>query len=180
MNKIFKIASIVTITLFIFSCNTEKSLQQYLVETQDKSGFIKFDIPTSFLQPKAGDVSEEVSETLKSIRKINLLLLKAKPENKDAYETEKNELKKIFKNKTYKSLISMKAKGMNVKIYYTGKTDQIDEVIAFGYSEEVGVGVARLLGNNMNPTAIIKIMDDIKMDNSSLNLESLSGVFSGK
>lgn len=180
MKKSIKITTLFVITLFIFSCNHQKTLQEYLVETQDKTGFIKFDIPTSFLQPKDGNVSDEVSATLKSIRKINLLMLQAKADNMDTYEAEKKELKEIFKNKDYKTLMSMKAKGMNVKVYYTGETDQIDEVIAFGYSEKVGVGVARLLGDNMNPGAIIQIMDKIKMDESNLNLESITGIFSEK
>ena len=99
--------------------------------------------------------------TLKSIRKVNVVALPIKG-NEDNYETEKNKLKNIFKdNKEYKSLMSMKAKGMKVNLYYTGDTDSIDEVIAFGYGEKAGVGVARLLGDNMNPAKIIEMMNNI-------------------
>ena len=72
----------------------------------------------------------------------------------------------------------MKAKGMNVKVYYTGDTDSLDEVIAFGYSKEAGVGVARLLGENMNPAKVIEMMNSVNMDAN--NLESFSTIFAGK
>lgn len=180
MKKTAYLLTLFAITIFFSSCNNGKSLQEYLVEAQDKSGFIKFDVPTSFLQPNEEFVSKEVKETLNSIRKINILMLQAKEDNLARYEAEKAELKTIFKNEDYKSLMSMKSNGMNIKLYYTGKTDEIDEVIAFGYGEKVGVGVARLLGDNMNPGAIVNMLDKIKMDPSNLNLNQFSGIFSEK
>ena len=180
MKRIFTLLAIVAVTLFTSSCKNEKTIQGYLVESQDKAGFIKFDVPTSFLQLKNEDVSDEVKATLKSIRKINIAALPINTDNKAEYEAEKLELKKILKNDDYKSLMSMKAKGMNVNIYYTGKTDAIDEVIAFGYGEKVGVGVARLLGDNMNPAAVIQMMENIKIDGDNLNLKQFSAIFEGK
>ena len=69
----------------------------------------------------------------------------------------------------------MKTKGMNVKIYYTGDTDSIDEVIAFGYNKEAGVGVARLLGENMNLAKVIEMMNSINIDGD--NIEKSFGSF---
>ena len=65
--------------------------------------------------------------------------------------------------------MAMKAQGMNVKVYYSGDTDAIDEVIAFGYNKDTGVGVARLLGENMNPAKVIEMMNSVNMDGSNLN-----------
>lgn len=180
MKKLTILFSLAFLVLFASSCKNEKSLQNYLVESQDKSGFIAIDIPTSFLQVKSDDVSEEVKETLKSIRKVNVVALPIKG-NEITYEVEKTKLKDIFKdNKDYKSLMTMKAKGMNVSLYYTGDTDSIDEVIAFGYGKEVGVGVARLLGDNMNPEKIIEMMNNIKIDADNINLDQFSAIFKGK
>ncbi|WP_158837579.1 DUF4252 domain-containing protein [Polaribacter sp. L3A8] len=180
MKNITKIFSLLLLVLMITSCKNEKSLQGYLVESQEKTGFITVDIPTSFLQLKSEAVSEDVKETLKSIRKINVVALPFKG-NEPTYEIEKTTLKSIFKdNKEYKSLMSMKTKGMHVNLYYTGNTDSIDEVIAFGYGDEVGVGVARLLGDHMNPAKIIAMMNNIKFDKDNLDLEKFSAIFSGK
>ena len=180
MKNITKILSLLLLVLMITSCKNEKSLQGYLVESQEKSGFITVDIPTSFLQLKSEVVSDEVKETLKSIRKVNVVALPIKG-NEAAYEVEKTKLKSIFKdNEDYKSLMSLKAQGMNVSLYYTGDTESIDEVIAFGYGNEIGVGVARLLGDNMNPAKIIEMMNNVKFDGDNVNLEQFRAIFKGK
>ncbi|OAD40856.1 DUF4252 domain-containing protein [Polaribacter atrinae] len=180
MKNITKIFSLLLLIFMITSCKNEKSLQGYLVESQEKTGFITVDIPTSFLQLKSDAVSEEAKETLKSIRKVNVVALPIKG-NEAAYEVEKTKLKSIFKdNEDYKSLMSLKAKGMHVSLYYTGDTESIDEVIAFGYGEEVGIGVARLLGDHMNPAKIIEMMNSVKLDGDNVNLEQFSAIFSGK
>lgn len=178
MKKLTTICSLVFLVLFASACKNEKSLQSYLVESSGKDGFYTGDLPVgSLLTPKA-DVSDEVKETIKSIKKINVVFLKKTDDNTADYEAEKAKLKNIFTSDEYKSLGSVKAKGMNVKVYYTGNTDSLDEVIAFGYSKEAGVGVARLLGENMNPAKVIEMMNSVKMDAS--NLESFSTIFKGK
>jgi len=150
------------------SCKNEKSLQKYLVETSGKEGFITGDIPVSSLISAKADVSEEIKETIKSVQKINVAFLQKTTENQALYETEKNTLKNIFTNNNYKSLGKMKAQGMNVTLYFTGETDAIDEIIAFGYSNEVGVGVARLLGKNMSPAKMLEMMNYINVNQESM------------
>jgi len=181
MKNIIKIPSLLLfLLLLITSCKNEKSLQKYLVESQGKREFITVDIPTSFLQLKSDNVSEDVKNTLKSIRKVNVVALPING-NEVAYEVEKATLKELFTdNKEYKSLMSMKAQGMHVNLYYTGDTDSIDEVIAFGYGKKAGVGVARLIGANMNPAKIIEMMNSIKIDEDNVNLKQFSSIFNGK
>lgn len=176
MKKITTLCTLVFLVLFATSCKNEKSLQSYLVDSSGKEGFFTGDLPVSSVLSTKADVSDDVKETVKSIKKINVAFLKKTEDNEVAYETEKAKLKNIFSdNDNYKSLMAMKAKGMNVKVYYTGDTDAIDEVIAFGYNKDAGVGVARLLGENMNPAKIIEMMESVKMDGS--NLESFSAIF---
>ena len=179
MKKLTILCSLVFLVVFASACKNEKSLQSYLVEANDKAGFSSIDVPvSSVLSPKA-DVSDDVKETIKSIKKINVVFLKKTQENKTVYETEKATLKNIFKdNNDYKTLSSMKMKGMNVNLYYSGETDSIDEIVAFGYSQELGVGVARLLGENMNPAKIMEVVSDMNMDLD--NLGGLSAIFKGK
>lgn len=176
MKKITTVLTLVIMALMFSSCQ-QMSLQSYLVSAQEKQGFITFDAPTSFLQLKNEDVSKEVKETIASIKKINVVALPYKG-NEDAYETEKTEIKSILSNsKKYKSLMSMKMQGVNMKVYYTGDPESIDEVIAFGYNKEMGLGIARLLGENMNPSKIMSMMNDIKLDPSNLNLGNLNAAF---
>lgn len=172
--------SIKLVTLFLFvvlasSCKNEKSLQSYLVETSGKEGFMTGDIPVNSLISAKADVSDEIKETMKSVKKINVAFLAKTADNDAQFEAEKNTLKTIFTNKEYKSLGKMKAQGMNVTVYYTGDTDSLDEVIAFGYSNEVGVGVARLLGENMNPAKMIEMLNNITMDED--NIKNVGNIF---
>ena len=117
----------------------------------------------------------EIKETIKSVKKINVVFLAKTAKNQTIYEAEKNTLKNIFTNKDYKSLGKMKAQGMNISVYYTGETDSLGEVIAFGYSNEVGVGVARLLGENMNPVKMLEMLQNITIDES--NVKNISSMF---
>ncbi|WP_405566872.1 DUF4252 domain-containing protein [Polaribacter sp. Asnod6-C07] len=179
MKKLTQICALVFLVLFASSCKNEKSLQSYLVDTSGKEGFYTGDLPVSSVLSAKADVSDDVKETIKSIKKINIAFLPKTEDNTVTYETEKAKLKNIFKdNDEYKSLMVMKAQGMNVKVYYSGDTDAIDEVVAFGYGDKNGVGVARLLGENMNPAKVIEMMNSVKMDSG--NLESFSAIFKGK
>ena len=181
MKNITKIVSFIVLAFMLTSCKNEKSLQQYLVDTSGKEGFYTGDLPvSSVLSPKA-DVSEDVKETIKTIKKINIAFLPKTADNSSDYETEKDKLKNIFKdNNNYKNLMSMKMKGMNVKVYYSGETDSVDEIIAFGYNKEAGVGVARLLGENMNPAKIVEVMNKVNMDADNSAFKNFTKMFNKK
>ena len=176
MKKLTTVFSFLFVVLLISSCKNDKSLQNYLVDTSGKEGFYTGDIPvSSVLSPKA-DVSENVKETMQSIKKINVVFLPKTAANEISYETEKAKLKEIFKdNQDYKSLMAMKLKGMNVSIFYSGKTEAIDEIVAFGYGDQNGVGVVRLLGDDMDPSKVIKMLSNVEMDQNSLG--SLGNIF---
>ena len=161
----------------ICSCKNEKTLQEYLVESQEKTGFIAVDVPTSFLQLKSEDVSEDVKLTLESIRKISVAFSSSYISS-FPFIGKATTLKSIFKDNTeYKNLMSMKVKGLHVTIFYKGNPASIDEVIVFGYGKKVGVGVARLLGNKMNPAKIIEMVSTVKIDTEKLNREQFSAIF---
>ena len=171
MKKIATLFSLVLLVLFASSCKKEQSLQSYLVDASGKEGFYTGDLPVSSVLSAKADVSDEIKETIKSIKKINFVFLPKTADNTLTYEVEKEKLTTIFKrNEAYKSLMSVKVKGMNVNMYYSGDTENIDEVIAFGYGENTGVGVARLLGENMNPLKIIENLSstDFNEDNPAL------------
>ena len=177
MKKITTVLALFVLAVFATSCDNRQTLQEYLVASQEKTGFMTVDIPINFIKPKSLDVSQDVQETIKSIRKVNLVALPYQG-NEDAYETEKQALKDIFKdNDKYKSLMRMNTQGIKMNIYITGSADAIDEVIAFGYANEKGVGVARILGEDMDPSKIIDMMNNITIDGDGLNLKKFNLAF---
>ena len=118
MKKIFSILSILSIVFLVSSCKNEKSLQSYLVEKSGKEGYFTGDIPVSSVITPKSDVSDDVKETLKSVKKLNVVFLQKTKDNDSEYEAEKTKLNEIFKdNDTYKSLGRMKMKGKLFKLY---------------------------------------------------------------
>ncbi len=179
MKKITTLIIALVVSFSFTSCN-EDSLQGYLVKSQEKSGFITFDVPASILQIKTDDVSEATKATLNTLKKINIVALPFNNDNGEAVKTEKALLDKIFKGSEYKSLMRFTEQGIKVNLLYTGNGDEIDEVIAYGYSSKFGVGIARILGDNMNPSDIMKMMNEVKFDSSGIDLKQFSAIFSEK
>ena len=162
---------ILTVLALFVSCNQQKTIQTYIVENQDKPGFMSVDLPMSLIQLKTDKVPLDVKDAYESIKKVNVLGLPYL-NNNEAYETEKKEISLILNNSTlYKNLVKMDMNGMSVSIYYNGDANDINEVIVFGYSKKIGVGVARVIGNHMNPSEITQMAEYLKIDPNQLNLQ---------
>ena len=163
------------LALFI-SCNQQKTVQTYIVEKQDKPGFMSVDLPMSLIELNTDKAPLDVKNAYKSINKVNVLGLPYL-NNNEAYEIEKNNLSLILNNSTlYKKLMKMDMMGLKVSIYYNGDASDINEVIVFGYSKKTGVGLARVIGENMNPSEIIKMIEYLKIDSSKLGLQQFKQV----
>ena len=166
-----KAVIILTVLAIFVSCNQQKTIQTYIVEKQDKPGFMSVDLPMSLIQLNSDKVPLDVKDGYESIKKVNVLGLPYL-NNNEAYETEKKEISLILNNSTlYKNLMKMDMNGMSVSIYYNGDANDINEVIVFGYSKKIGVGVARVIGNHMNPTKITQMAEYLKIDPNQLNLQ---------
>ncbi len=176
IKRIAAVLSSITLVFLLASCNDE-SLQSYLVESQEKSGFITFDLPASILQLRSDSVSEETKKALNSLKKISIVALPFN-DNAKELEIERNQIEAILKKSKYISLMRMREKEVKINLYYTGSEDAIDEVIVFGYSEKRGVGIARIIGENINPSEIIKMMKYVKFDSDNINLEKFTAIFS--
>ena len=166
-----KAVVILTVLAIFISCNQQKTIQTYIVEKQDKPGFMSVDLPMSLIQLNSDKVPLDVKDGYESIKKVNVLGLPYL-NNNEAYEIEKKAISLILNNSTlYKKLMKMDMNGMSVSIYYNGDANNINEVIVFGYSKKVGVGVARVIGNHMNPTKITQMAEYLKIDPNQLNLQ---------
>jgi hypothetical protein len=171
-------AVIILFVLVLFiSCNQQKTVQTYIVEKQDKPGFMSVDLPMSLIELNTDEAPLDVKNAYKSINKVNILGLPYL-NNNEAYEIEKNNLSLILNNSTlYKKLMKMDMKGMKVSIYFNGDASDINEVIVFGYSKKIGVGLARVIGDNMRPSKIIKMLEYLKIDSSKSGLQQFKKVF---
>ncbi len=178
MNKIFSKFTLVLIIAFtVVSCNSKQSLQKFFVDNQNNDNFIVLDVPSSTLLNLSSEMTEEDKKTVESFRKINVLALQnEKDKNKDLYATSKSTLKSIFKDdKKYIPLIQSNSKYGSFDVYYEGTDDAIDEVIVFGYAEDKGLLVARVIGDHMDIGKISKVVNKIKPNKEGFS--SLTSLF---
>jgi len=177
--KSFKFLYALLCVAVLASCNNEQSLQKYYVENQEDTDFLALDIPTSMFTNSSSFEAEQ-KETMESIKKINVLALK-KEENPSKFEEEKVKLDEIFKDDKYQLLMRYGGGNRKAALYFTGDDDAIDELIVYGYNDNQGLGVARVLGENMNPEKIMKLMKSLKEDNIDVDgFKKLGEIFGNK
>ena len=175
MTKLKSILVVVT-ALMLFSCNDEKSLQKYYVENQEDSDFLALDVPTSMFT-NAESLAPEQKETLESIKKINVLAMKAE-DNPTRFAEEKEKLDEIFTDEKYQLLMKYGGGDRKAALYFTGDDDAIEELIVYGYDNEKGLGVARILGDDMNPAKIAEMLKNFDGNNINVSgIKNIAGIF---
>ncbi|TRO66648.1 DUF4252 domain-containing protein [Christiangramia sabulilitoris] len=174
--KTIKILFGIFLIAVLSSCNDGKSLQKYYVENQEDSDFLALDVPTSMFT-NSESLDAEKKATLESIKKINVLALK-REDNPEKFEEEKLKLDEIFQNEKYQLLMKYGGSGRKAALYFTGEEDAIDEIIVYGYDNEQGLGIARVLGEDMNPEKIMEMMKSLDEDNIDVEgIKSFSKMF---
>lgn len=141
----------------LVSCG-ERSLQQYLVDKQDDDKFVKMDIAASLLEGRNSSFTPEQREILHTIKKVNVVAYPIKNNDTADYEKERQELKTILGQDRYKELTRIKSNEWDATLKYTGDEDAIDEVIVFASDDRRGFAVFRVLGDNMRPDQMLKLM----------------------
>jgi len=165
---------LILVALTLFGCSNDKSLQRYLVDKQDDDKFLKVDVATSLLQSDSNSFTQEQKDILETVKKVNVVAYKIQNDNLAEYETEKEKLASIMNQDKYKTLIKFGSNNRGATLKYLGEEDAIDEVIVFASDVEKGFAVFRLLGENMRPDQMIKLMSSI--DNGDIDVSKLSGI----
>lgn len=174
MKYLKQIAILTLVVLSFTACSNEKSLQKYMVEKQDNDKFLKVDIATSLIDNKSNNLTQEAKDILKTIKKINVVAYPIKNDDSLSYEVEKEEVIKILNNENYKTLIRFGSPSRGATVKYVGEDDAIDEFIVFASDEEKGFTVFRLLGDNMKPDQMLKLMNSV--EKGDLDISQLNGI----
>jgi hypothetical protein len=173
MKKIYITLGILLMVLS--GCNNGPSLQKYFISKQDNANFLSLDVPTSIISLKEGASNENI-ETLRSIKKVNLLMFKLNEENKTAFEEEKSEALKVLTNKKLNELMRANHEGTQLRVVYIGDEETVDEFIVFAANDEAGFGLARVLGNQMEPHKIMALLKDFdQMDKENPIFSQIEG-----
>lgn len=171
-----KLILIIILASSIISCKNEKSLQQFIVNQQEKSEIISFDIPASMLALKDEMQTSDNLNTLKSIKKANVLAFKIDDTNKDVYLSEKEQLKNILKQEKYAELMRFGKSSKGVKVHMVGSDESIAELIVFANDDELGWLLVRILGSNMQPEKIMQVVSKMDFDNSDIDVSKLKDI----
>lgn len=173
--KLIAVSAVIMATLA--SCDNDPTVQSYYVDSQEKEGFISTTIPKTVLGIDEKTLSPKSQEAYNSVSKVNLLVLPATDDKKDMVKKEAEKFNKIIMDSNYKTLMTHNAEGMKIRLVYDGDSDSIDEIIAFGSSEEMGMGVARVMGKDMNLGSIMNMMKEL--DGKNVNPANIKGILGG-
>lgn len=165
--------SVLIFSIMLIACS-EPSLEKYYVDHQEKDNFIVMNIPSSMFVETGSELSKEEKATLEQVEKANILAFPVTKENKVVFEKEKAKVEKILKDEKYKLLIKMGTPDKQFRLMYLGDPNAIDEMIVYGSSDEAGFGVARILGDDMNPKAIIELVKSL--GDKNLNIEGMENL----
>ncbi|SEM23947.1 protein of unknown function [Aquimarina amphilecti] len=162
MKNIIKLTLAICGMLFI-SCNSETSLQRYFVDHQSDADFVAVDLATSLLdaRTKKVNLSDDEREALESIKKVNFLAMPLKEGTKTRYEEEKAKINTILDANKYETLMRFGSNGTKAVLKFQGEEDNIDEMIVFASNGERGLALVRVLGDDMKPGNVAKLMNAI-------------------
>ena len=91
MKSLLKVIGLIMAIAFVFiAYDSHPSLQKYYIDSKENSEFISIDLPVSILQLKDEDVSEDIKNILKTIKKVNFLALELKESNEALFASEKD------------------------------------------------------------------------------------------
>ncbi|WP_127845686.1 DUF4252 domain-containing protein [Psychroflexus aestuariivivens] len=152
------IFSLLVSVILLSSCSSEPSLQKYLVDKDSNRHFITASVSSDLLVPNFEKLKVEEQESIKKIRKINMLALKSNVEEVD-FEGEKTKVLEILKKSEYKSLIEFNGQDLQAQFLYSGSEEKIEEMIFFGADDNTGMLLVRMLGEKLNPNDLVKLME---------------------
>lgn len=172
MKKVFKtVVFSFLFSLALVSCKDETSVQNYFVDHQDLPDYKQVDLAASLVDFSNTELTKEQQETISSFEKINFIGYKIKDGDMAAYNTELEKAKQIFKNEKYSELMEFSTDGTKFRVSTLGEDDAVDEILMLVSANSTGFGIARILGDDMNPEKMVELfnaMQTADVDESQL------------
>ncbi|WP_396600292.1 DUF4252 domain-containing protein [Algibacter sp. R77976] len=151
--------------VILTSCGNDASLQHYYVDHQESKNFISQDFPLSLIEIDKSEFTEAQTEAYESVNKLNFLGFKANDTNTETYNTEMAKVKAILSDSKYNDLMDFSDKGNKISVKYIGTDEEADEVVIFGSAKDMGFGIVRILGDDMNPEKMVTLITALQNAN---------------
>jgi hypothetical protein len=155
--------------IFVSSCETKPTLQKYFVKNTESADFVAVDIAPSVINIDKAKLTLDEKAALASFDKMNILAYKTDSTHFEKYDQEIKEVKSLLKNQNYQQLMKVGSGSDGAAIYFVGDETHIDEFVVLASKKENGFAVVRVLGNDMNPTHVLNMVQllrktDLKLD----------------
>ena len=166
MKSIKKIFALCIVMITLAACNQGPSLQKYYVEHQETPFFSVVDIPTATLvSVDQLELTPKQKKAFESVEKLNFLLFRKTDENTTTFKEEHTEVKTILAQPKYKTLMKFGSKNQGLVLKYLGEEDAIDEVVFFGKDSKMGFGILRVVGKDIDPSAMLQLAQELNTSN---------------
>ena len=166
MQRAIKYLAYALLTAVIFtSCGDNVSLQRYYVDNQESKNFISQDLPLSLIEIDKSNFTEAQEEAYNSVDKLNFLGYKINETDIETYKAELAKVKTILSDSKYNDLMEFSDKGNKIYVKYIGNDEAADEVVVFGSAKDMGFGIVRILGNDMNPDKMVTLISALQNAN---------------
>ena len=147
--------------LLLGACSSQPSPQKYFIEKMEDPAFLVVNLPINLQELFSEELNQEEKAILQSINKLNLLFFNTKGKDAERYQTEIGQLSQILEGDHFEELISFRAFESNGSVLFEGSSSDIDEGIIWLQSPKFGFGIIRILGNKMNPLALMTLIKKI-------------------
>lgn len=161
----------VLVAMMLISCEQKPTLQKYFVEKSESKNFSTIDIGNGFLKTDKLDLTADEKKAIESVDKLNVLIFKSTDDNGKTFDTEKANIKSVLKQDNYDELMKMNFGGGGVSVSTKGEGEHIEEFVLFLHNKDTGMGVVRVLGEDMTPNNVMTIAGLIQkggMDSAQL------------
>lgn len=159
--------------LLLLSCSSGPSLQRYFVDKTADANFLIINLPITLDAFPKTTLTAEEQRILGSVEKLNILMFYNDNVPQTSIANEIKMLNGILSNGTkYLKLSDFGYRKNKASLYYMGKERKVDEGILYLRNAEKGLAVVRILGDNMNPSALMMLANKI---NSSEVMDALVG-----
>jgi len=129
------------------------------------------DVSPSILNVDASKLTSAQRNALASFEKMNILAFKLNDKNKTQFEIERSKVTAILKDEQYQQLMKFGSGKEGASVSFVGDDEHIQEFVLYANKKENGFAIVRILGKDMNPTAIVTMLEVLK--NSKIDLDQL-------
>ena len=157
--------------LFVCRCETKPTLQKYYVKNTESADFVSVDLAPSVINTENIKLTPDEKAALASFDKMNILAYKTDSTQTEKFDQEIKEVKALLKDDSYQQLMKVGSGSDGAAVYFVGDEAHIDEFVVLASKKENGFALVRVLGNDMNPTHVLNMLQLLKK--SDMKLEQL-------